>query len=271
MILDVADEHKTPHLSKTDRMILFLFELGICTREQLEVITGWSTNQINGAIRRIRATADNPDEWVTSWRPRQNKPAVYALGSEGMAYARELRGEFSEDARRKRPPRGQVHHFVGTNQILVRLIRSGLNVQEWMSGKGVSVWLYNELLTRVEPGKPEPKNSPYRPDALVRVNGVSFLVEYDTASEPSPRLMERFSRAFDLSVMMPLPPILFVTVSERRCEEAARALERAIERYPERDILGSRIPDILFCTEGTEVDFLRTYLETCGTPLRLVR
>ena len=27
MILDVADEKKTPHLSKTDRMILFLFEL----------------------------------------------------------------------------------------------------------------------------------------------------------------------------------------------------------------------------------------------------
>lgn len=264
ILLDVVNPEKTPHLSMTDRFILVLFEMGIATREQIAAVSGWSRNQVAGAIQRARAMGGNPEEWVRSWSYSKNKPSVYALGEAGVVHARQLRGEYDGDERRKRPVAGQVYHFLGTNNILVRLLKSGMEVSEWLSGKGVASFLYNELLVRTEPGKLERRPSPVRPDAMVTVNESCVLVEYDAGTEGAPRLTEKFSRYLDLANMMAIPPVLFVTVSESRRETAVRAFERALERYPNPETLGENLPDVLFCVEGEEPEYLRTYLGISG-------
>jgi len=263
LILDVIDEEKVPCLSMTDRMVLVLFDLGICTREQIQAITGWSKDRIMGAIQRIRdnakETGDDPDQWVRSWRPIQNKPSVYALGDLGIAHARALRGETTNG--NGRPLTGHVYHFLGLNQVLVRLIQSGLEVEEWLSGKESASWVYHSLLERTEPGEqPTAQKTPLRPDAMVTVirkkQPETYMIEYDVGTEPTPRLEEKFHRYLALASMLEdeMYPILFVTVSEKRRLAAIRAFQRATGKYQSPSLTRVDLR-ITFLLEGEEPDF----------------
>lgn len=265
MILDVIDEEKVPYLTMTDRMVLILFDLGITNRAQIEAITGWTKDQVKNSIHRIRELAEkageDPDKWVRVWRPFQNQPSVYSLGELGIAHARALRGETTNG--NGRPLTGHIYHFLGLNEILVRLIQAGLEVEEWLSGKESASWVYHSLLTREEPGKQsQPQNTPLRPDAMITINGVTFMVEYDTGTEPTPRLEEKFHRYLALASMLPeqMPTVLFITVSEKRRQAAVKAFERAVSRYPSLETIQGKWDHITFLIEGEEVIWFQNWL-----------
>lgn len=255
MIFDVVNEAATPNLSVADRMILVLFDLGITTKEQIATITGWSENRINDSIKRIRKKGG--EKWIRSWQPRRGRPHVYALGKEGFKYARELRGEYNGN---NQPASGQVWHFLGLNQILVRLLESGLEVKSWLSGRESASWLYHQLLTRDENGKASVPKTPLRPDAMMQVGNQWWMVEYDTGTETPMRLSEKFSRYLDLSLMLDLSeiPLLFVTVSDQRVNTAEWAFRRAFEAHQ------ATWDRVFFLKEGQEVEFLRGWKADSG-------
>jgi len=251
MIFDVLDEELVPQLSVADRLILVLYDLGIATREQIAEISGWSETRIKGAIQRVRNFGEDgeKDDWIRSWQPKKNQPRVYALGERGIEHARALRGEYADA--RKRPLQGHVYHFVGLNQILCRLVKAfGRENVRWLSGKEAASLLYHRLRTGEEDGQ----RSPLRPDAMVEVGGKGWwAVEYDCATETSIRLEEKFRRYLQLAEMVIDLQVLFVTVSERRRQQAEWIYDQL------RDQL-SPIPegfDIAFLVEGEEPDFLR--------------
>lgn len=256
MILDVIDEAMTPNLSVTDRMILVLFDLGITNKPQIMTITGWSRDRINEAIKRIRKKGG--DKWLRSWQPRAGKPFVYSLGPDGHKYARELRGEFN--GKNDTPPKGQVWHFLGVNQILCRLLEAELEVNQWLSGRESASWLWNTLRTRDEKGTASNPKTPLRPDAMVEVGGQWFMVEFDNATETPSRLSEKFGKYLDLSLMLNLSriPMIFVTVTEKRVSIAETAFERAFNRHP------SQWDQVYFMKEKQEVEFLRGWKADSG-------
>lgn len=256
MILDVVDPEKTPHLSMKDRLILALFDLGICTKPQLKTISGWTDNQIHGAIQRVRLAAGKKkaEEWIRSWQPKRNKPYVFALGPAGHAYARELRGEYNGNGH---PPAGQVWHFVGLAEVLCRLMRSELEVLSWLSGRESASWLWHSLKQK---GDSNP-STPLRPDAMVqvRLRGKTpqwWMIEYDLSTEPPVRLIGKFMKYLSLSQILDLQkiPLLFVTVNERRKQIAMQAFEQAIRSHE------ATWDQIHFTVEGEEPDYLIDWL-----------
>lgn len=266
MIFDVINESVTPHLSVSDRMILALYDLGITTKPQLATITGWTDSRINETLKRIRARDKaNKDAWIRSWQPKSKHPYVYALGEEGFKAAKLLRGENGNGNGRKIPAKPHVWHFLGLNQILVRLLEARMvEVEEWLSGKEAASWVYHALLERTHPGeKPIEQGTPLRPDAMVQIAGVMWAIEYDTGTEPTPRLEAKFHRYLSLAAMLPegeMPPVLFVTVSDRRRNAAARAFDRAVAKYPSLRTIRGKWDHIQFLTEGEEVPFLERWL-----------
>jgi len=241
VIFEILDEELTPHLALSDRLILVLFDLGIATQEQIQEVSGWTRNQVKGAIQRVRKWEGEPDEWIRSWKPHGDRPKVYSLGERGVEYARALRGEFAEA--RKRPLQGHVYHFVGLNGILVRLVKAfGRDKVQWLSGKEAASLLYHRL---------DGQQLPLRPDAMLGIDGEWWLVEYDCGTETSIRLEEKFRRYLRLAEMAEIQ-MLFVTVSERRRALAERVFET----------LSSQIPvpkdfDITFLVEGEECEFFK--------------
>jgi len=263
LIFDVVNEQVTPHLSMKDRLILALYDLGICTKDQLKTVSGWTENQVAGAIRRVRDAAGKGegDKWIRSWQPRQGKPFVFALGPAGHAYARDLRGEYN-GGKNNVPPKGQVWHFVGLNEVLCRVVRSGLEVKSWLSGRESASWLYHQLLIRDESGKVSVPKTPLRPDAMMLVGNQWWMIEYDRGTETPMRLSEKFAKYLDLSLMLDLSeiPLLFVTVSDQRVNTAEWAFRRALEAHQ------ATWDKVFFMKEGQEVEFLRGWdPENSGT------
>lgn len=252
MIFDVVNEQATPHLSMKDRIILVLYDLGICTKDQIKTVSGWTENQVSGAIRRVRDAVGKKeaDKWIRSWQPRRGKPFVFALGSEGHAYAKGLRGEGNGNGS---PPASHVWHFVGLNEMLCRSIRSGLEVKSWLSGRESASWLYHQLLTRDESGKVSVPKTPLRPDAMMLVGNQWWMVEYDTGTETPMRLSEKFAKYLDLSLMLDLSeiPLLFVTVSDQRVNTAEWAFRRAFEAHQ------ATWDRVFFMKEKQEMEFLK--------------
>lgn len=61
MIFDWLDEQKIPELTKSERLMGVLFDLGMATADQLEVITGWSKRQLKDAREGIRSRGKSGD------------------------------------------------------------------------------------------------------------------------------------------------------------------------------------------------------------------
>lgn len=247
VIFDILDEEITPQLAMSDRLILVLYDLGIATLEQIQEVSGWTKNQVKGAIQRVRKWEGEPSEWIRSWKPHGDRPKVYSLGEKGIEHARALRGEYADA--RKRPLQGHTYHFVGLNGILVRMIKEfGRENIRWLSGKESASLIYHRLRSGEEGGQ----NSPLRPDAMLGIDGEWWLIEYDTGTETSIRLEEKFRRYLQLAEMAKGIKMMFVTVSERRRQLAELTFER----------LSSQIPvpkdfDIAFLVEGEEPEFFK--------------
>ena len=79
-----------------------------------------------------------------------------------------------------------------------------------------------------------------------------YLIEYDTGTETTVRLSEKFAKYLTLSQTLGMDlPLLFITVSEKRVHTAEWTFQRALENH------SAKWDKVFFMVEGQEVDFLR--------------
>lgn len=233
-------EDRTPHLSKSDRLMGVIRSLSISDRAQLNTITkyfGWTEMMVEGALQRIRKmgqTKEERDKWLISWQPRWRSPFVYTLGEKGIDYIKGIKDE-PRTGSDYYITRGQVFHFMGTNEILCRAMRTGLIINGWLSSREVIQQLYFTLIERkIQNGivVANESKSPLQPDAVIIIDGVPYFIEFDTGSESPFRIEDKMHKYLTLdSLIGPIYPVIWVTITPERKAAIERAGIRAMDKY----------------------------------------
>ncbi|GIM47694.1 hypothetical protein DNHGIG_32430 [Collibacillus ludicampi] len=242
-----------PSLRGDEQLIAMLYDLGISTKQQLLTITGWSSRTLRWRLQQIRERGQTPEErdmWVKAYPvPRTRHVMAYALGRLGIQYALEMR---FEQSRGKEPPQSQIAHYVGTNEVLVRLLQAGVSREQvqWLSSKEatdylVSLWEWA--------GKELNRRRTIRPDARLILNEQRFWIEYDNDTE-NPRQLERKFHDY-VNTLVPVgenSPVLWIASNDQR----KRYLEMNWKSFQRNFYKESKVPNMMFFTEGEETNFL---------------
>jgi hypothetical protein len=246
----------------TDTLMGVIFSLRITDQKTLQIVTGWSSNQIHGALQRIRTLGKN---YLITWRPKYRSPYVYTLGEKGIQHVKAMRDDalgYEED---ELSIRGQIGHFMGTNRILCRAFQAGLPVENWYSTRDTMSFLHYQM---------KPKKSPVNPDAMIKLKDSSHLLEFDTGSENGGKIETKIHRYMMLAVMVgKLFPITWVTTRDSRVNLITRKAQEAIGTYlikMEEEIkkrkLPMKLPDempmMYAFVEGEETPFLAGHKAT---------
>lgn len=224
MILDLIDTERTPDLSEFDRGVLVLYSLAVTNRPQLARITGWDVHKVDSLLKRMRRREENPGEWLISWQPRKQGPYAYTLGPVAIRHAKELRREYVDELK---PVGAQAAHYLLTNEVLIRLLESDLEVGAWYGPRETGLWFYHEM----EDTDSAPK---IRPDAVAEVWGKPFALEVDLGTIPTPRMRARMAKYLELAGKFPgMPDLVFIATTAPRRQALARCLDRVMQEMPE--------------------------------------
>lgn len=269
LLLDWIDEERFANLKKSDRLLGVLYHAGIADLDTLATLTGWGNvaTVIWNTRRRFapsiqakeerRRNREERDKWIYIQKQSKNGRNFYSLGPKGFAYVCEMLGE---SVGKRKPPSAQVDHFMGTNQILVRLLEEGIR-PVWYSTREATSWLFHNIKSRTihydsvnDRYVVSSKRSPYtlNPDAMVQLpDGRSYILEYETGSTHGAKAEGKFLGYLDLQLgaKVKLPPIVFVTPREN-VSKLERAKQKAISRDEYREI--PLQADFLILEEGTE-------------------
>lgn len=299
-IFDLLDEKITPKLKKYDRLMGVIFYCGVIRRDQLETITNWPESELRGALDMIRRhdeprhiprtdplTAEERqklkskrDAWLKIFRYEERGKNCYTLGGKGVAYVCKMLGE----TKRQPLSGGEAVHMVGINEVLCRLLRAGLQPKSWFGTKEASSWVWRKLRPRkitFDYANQEYEVSVKRPDFVVMPDamleieeGRLFFIEFDRGHQHGEVLKDKFHGYFQLKAKLKqVPPVVWVTVSERRKNQLIQAWEDAKQTYLiEQEYAASdfEFPDCYVFLEGEEVDFFLNYKAKPETAAALV-
>lgn len=274
MILDYLDEQETPHLTKKDRMILLIYLLGITNRDQLQIISGWTTTQIKDTLQHIRKqekTDKKRDEWLMFWQAKSGESMLYRLGQVGLEHALALRDEHAGQGRKKKRPhkKGQWAHFLAVNDVLCRLIQNNINFHDFLTGKEVLSYLNREtrVLEYNESNLLQPEKRshlPFRPDGMIMLDEhKSFYLEADTGSETETRLTSKlenyvtgYTNAATNDQTDILHPVVWTVPTERRKQTIIRWCNHYYKKHIESGLLsGVSYPKMYCFVAGEETEF----------------
>lgn len=262
------------HFYNDEKLMVVLSELGMASFSQLQTITGWSKRTLQMRINRIRNRAELPenrDQWLTSFhnpfeRTNVKRNVVYALGLEGMDYAKTMKGEMNAA---RTVPQSQVAHFVGTNEILVRLLKLGIDRKsiQWFHTQEAMEMLFNwtDRVLRNPKEAEKARKESTRPDAMLLLQTKSqeevyYWVEFDNNTESARPLERKFHRYFKtLEVLEPLGidfPVLWVTINDNRKRYLSDVYRDMIEHFYRT----KRVPEMQFFVAGEETAFLAQQL-----------
>lgn len=210
-------------LREDDQLIAMLYDLGIASKRQLLILTGWTPRALRWRMEQIRSrgrTPEEKDQWLRSFPVAKREEVIaYSLGKLGMRYAQEMRFEYN---RGREAPQSQVAHYIGTHDVLIRLLEKGIQRDQvqWLSSVEAT-----ELLLRMwEWNKKEiNRRELIRPDARLIFSEKRYWVEYDNNTE-GPRQLERKFHDY-VKTLIPInenSPILWVTFDEQRKDYLAR-------------------------------------------------
>jgi hypothetical protein len=224
MLADWLEElNDNEYRNKRDTLMGIIYSLRITDKRTIKIITGWTDDQIRGAFRRIRELGSHEKEsWLRSWQPRQRSPFVYTLGEKGIEHVRALKDYALGYEESELSIRGQVSHFMGTNNILVRAKQAKLPVLNWYSQKDTMSFLFYQL---------RPTKSPVNPDAMLKMQQGSYFLEFDTGSENGGRLEGKIHRYMMLSAIKGTFPVIWVTPKPSRAEFIAKKAKEAPDTY----------------------------------------
>lgn len=261
MLADWLEDLKNiEYRNKRDTLMGIIYSLRITDTRTIKVVTGWNDDQIRGALRRIRELGSHEKEsWLRSWQPRQRSAYVYTLGEKGIEHVRALKNYALGYEESELSIRGQVAHFMGTNNILVRAKQAKVPVENWYSQKDTMSYLFYQL---------RPLRSPVNPDALLKLSQGSYFLEFDTGSENGGRLEGKVHRYLMLSMIIgKIFPVIWVTPKPSRVDLISRKAKEAAETYlikmgeeaKKRKLaltLPKEIPLMYAFAEGEETAFL---------------
>lgn len=251
------------NILESQRLMGILFDLGIATKEQIAKALGWDLKKVTWTIDEIRRKAKknkkNPDDWIRFWRFSGNSTNVFTLGKIGIEIVCDL---LEQEVGKRKPLKGNVAHFLGTNDILIRLIDAGQR-PEWYSQKEVASYLFHKFgekefvydLDRVTGVKYRRGKVPLDPDAMIITdNKEKILIEYDTGSQ-SPHVIEsKCDRYFQMLPKLGSFTVVFVTKKKRRLEEVIPDALRTVYNETYKGKLNP-YPAYVFL-EGEETPFL---------------
>lgn len=248
-----------PSFHRDEQLIAILYDLGMASMRQLKVITGWSPNFLKLQLKRIRKRARTPEEkdlWLKSYPiPGTRRNVAYALGRLGLEYAQDMA---METHRAREAPQAQVIHFLGINDILVRLLEQGVSRERivWLSSTEAT----DALLRRWERKRNQQldRRDLIRPDArLILDNKHRFWIEYDNNMEGT-RILERKFHAY-VKTLIPIgeiSPVVWVAATEKRKEY----LERQWRYFVELFYKDNEIPQMYFFAPGEDTQFFLSEL-----------
>jgi len=274
MMFHYLDKKVTPYMNNMQRLTTIIYLLGFTTKEQLITITGWPADQVVDTLQRIRKqgkTSEARDSWLKIWKTGgKGSINLYSLGQKSVNLAASLRKEDSGTGKfqKKELKEGQMYHFLGNNEILIRLLKAGAVITDYKTGKEVMSHIKAAYKERYfdEHGVLRSKSKDYldfKPDSSVTVSGgMSAFLEYDTGSEGPTKLGERvenyvqgYTNASERTKQRCLLPIAWITSSEYRKRLLKDICEDIVAKYQD-DYRQPIFPEMYCFVEGEETDFL---------------
>ncbi|WP_301237757.1 replication-relaxation family protein [Polycladomyces subterraneus] len=128
----------------------------------------------------------------------QGDRRAYSLNKAGIRYVKEMMQ--SDNLYVKEAPEAHIRHYLGINEILVRLIENGVEREGliWLFTAEATAYL-SRLLEAL--GEKFDRRNRIRPDAWVVLNHVSFWLEFNNDTEPT-RVLERKFRQYVYSLTL---------------------------------------------------------------------
>ena len=246
---------------KHEQLIGVMYDAGISTLDQLSVLTGWTHGVVKNLIARIRhmkAEGDDKDSWIkvmiikqaTTDKSATKRATAYTLGLRGMAYVHAM---MRDDMKYRESPEGQAMHFIGTNEILVRLLKSGMDRQrlKWLTSTeatDVLVMYFEEIKKELE------RRTFIRPDAYLSIGEKWFWIEYDNDTERTRKLERKFHNY--VQTLIPVPnaspdPVVWVCPTTQRRDYLQDQWQMVVELFYQ----SRKIPHMHFFTNGEDTDF----------------
>lgn len=245
-----------PSFRRDEQLLAVLYEMGIATRRQIAIVTGWTEREIDWSIKRIRKWGQNKaerDEWIRCYRLPldKNRIGAFTLGRQGIRYVTAMLNE--RKPRRRESPRAQIPHTLGINEILCRLLTNGAEKESlsWLSTLECVDFLAHLYENR---GLPFDLKTTIRPDARLITGNRAYWIEYDNRTEGPRKLETKFHQYVatlhhEKAGWMDRAPIVWVTIDEQRRAYLEKLWIATRERFGEW-------PEMHFFVEGKETDFL---------------
>ncbi len=208
---------KWPELPfKPEEQVLgMIFDGGMLTRNQLQILSGFTESKVIYCLRRIRKKWLETPMIKEHFLPGRSKGKMYSLTIEGARYVYDMIGI---EHRVKYVPEGQLLHYFGINSILVRSVqRFGREAVTWLSSREVTEEL--ALARRLYGPEEQQKGRPIRPDAAIAIDeGRKAWIEFDNATESTAKLEAKFRSYVNLykEIGNYMRPILWVAPTEER-------------------------------------------------------
>lgn len=253
-----------PSFTRDEQLIAILYDLGMASKRQLLMITGWNPLVLRNRLRSIRKrgqTLEEKDLWLKAYpiagtsRNDKDSRVAYSLGRFGLEYAQEMALQLH---RVREAPQAQVAHYVGINDILVRVLEQGIARERiaWLSSTEAT----DVLLRRWERERKEKldRRDLIRPDArLILDDKHRFWIEYDNNTE-NPRQLERKFHAY-VKTLMPIgetSPVVWVAIDKNR-RDYLKANWKAFVNIFYRN---TQTPHMHFFTPGDDSQFFLSIL-----------
>ncbi|GAB6936006.1 hypothetical protein JCM14720_19270 [Calditerricola yamamurae] len=249
-----------PSFHRDEQLIAILYDLGMASKRQLQVITGWHPLTLKDRLRQIRKrgrTKEEKDLWLKAYPiPGQSRDVAYSLGRLGLEYAQEMALQLH---RVREAPQAQVAHYIGINDILVRLLEQGVSRDRivWLSSTEAT-----DVLLRQWDRKQKQKldrRDLIRPDArLILDNKHRYWIEYDNNTE-GPRQLERKFHAY-VKTLMPIKdtsPVVWVAFTENRRDYLKANWEAFVNLFYKDEF----VPQMYFFIPGEDTQFFLSNLQ----------
>ncbi|WP_018130207.1 replication-relaxation family protein [Effusibacillus pohliae] len=243
-----------PSFHRDEQLIAILYDLGMATKKQLLAITGWHPRTLKERLKQIRKrgnTLEEKDLWLKTFTiPGQVRDVAYSLGRLGMEYAQEMALQIH---RVKEAPQAQVAHYLGINDILVRLLVHGYARERiaWLTSTEATDVLLRYWEREVD--RKIDRRDLIRPDArLILDDTRRFWIEYDNNTE-NPRQLERKFHNY-VNTLMPIgetSPVVWVALTQNRRDYLKANWNAFVELFY-RD---KQTPQMYFFTPGEETKF----------------
>lgn len=250
----IFDWMENDSLLRIDQVLNVIYELRMCTKQQLLTVTGLQLENLNQILKNIRKLpVDNKGDWLNMVgigipKKKGDSIYVYSLGRKAIQHVQLMRGM---ELRNREAPSAQMSHFIGINAVLERAIKQfGRQRIKWYAEIELADLLYLQI--REKEGQDPQRRSIIRPDGLIDINGKSYFIEFDNSTEGARQLENKFARYIELYDTLDFKhPIVWVANTEKRINYLQRNWRASVDNFYSHK---SNLPVCIFSVAGREFE-----------------